>query len=298
MIVPADDCARLLLPDARPMAREFTCSSYTVSGMMPGGQSASRHPLDERLRACAAAGYTGYWLHWRDYLEQREAGLDDSTIRALFDEHGMRHRGVEFFSDWFRSDAHGEAEEASFAAAGAIGATVVNVGGNFTGPELSRAEMVTRFEDLCRRAGGAGLAVALEYVPWSDIPDLAAALEFMEPDNAGLVVDSWHTFRGGVKLAEIAALPPAKLLCVQVNDATAEPAAPLPQDTARRLPCGDGAFDLAGFAAALDVAGVDVPWAVEIISPEFVGMPVEEAARRSFEAASRTFAAARRASPS
>lgn len=81
--------------------RDFMCSFHTVSGVMPGGPAAARHALEARLSACASAGYAGYWLHWRDYLEQRAAGLDDAALLDLFDRHGMRHRGVEFLTGWF-----------------------------------------------------------------------------------------------------------------------------------------------------------------------------------------------------
>ena len=256
---------------------------------MPGGPLASRHALGERLAACAAAGYSGYWLHFRDYLEQRAAGLSDETIRGLFDRHALRHRGVEFLTGWFfpgDSEA-GAQEHAAFDAANAIGADVVNVGADFGGRGIPRRDMVGHFAALCARAADRGLKVALEIVPWSDVPDVAAALDFLEPANAGLVIDCWHVFRGGVPLPELARIPPERILCVQVNDAEAQPAGPLVEDTLHRRLCGDGAFDLAGFAAALDRAGVTVPYSVEIISPGIAAMPPDEAARASFSAARR-----------
>lgn len=56
--------------------RDFMCSSHTLSGVMPGGPAAARHSLDDRLAACAAAGYSGYWLRFPGSLEQRAAGLE------------------------------------------------------------------------------------------------------------------------------------------------------------------------------------------------------------------------------
>lgn len=275
------------------MGREFMCSSHTVSGVMPGSPRAARHPLDARLAACTAAGYSGYWLHWRDYLEQRSAGIEDRALGDLFDACAMRHRGVEFLTDWFLdgNPAARDMEAAAFAAAAAIGATTINVGSDFLDRRISRREMVARFEALCSRAADRGLSVALEIVPWSDVPDIAAALDFLEPANAGVVVDAWHVFRGRIPISEIARISPDKILCVQVNDADPEPVGPLAQDTMRRKPCGNGSFDLEGFAAALDRAGARIPYSIEIISPDCAALSAEEAARVSIESARRVFRA-------
>lgn len=271
--------------------RDFMCSSHTVSGVMPGGPTAARHRLDARLAACAAAGYSGYWLHFRDYLEQRAAGFSDGEMRALFDRHGMRHRGVEFLTGWFLpgDDAAAAAERAAFDAAAAVGATIVNVGADFQGRGIPRHEMVARFERLCARAADRGLCVALEFVPFSDVPDIRAALDFLSPANSGLVVDCWHLFRGETPLADLALIPQGRILCIQVSDADAAPSGPLAEDTLDRLPCGDGAFDLAGFAAAIDRVARDAPVSVEIISPRLAAMGVAEAAAESLRGARAIF---------
>lgn len=266
------------------------CSSYTVSGIMPGRAQAARHTLPARLAACRAAGYDGLWMHYRDYMEQRAAGYDDAAIRAMFDDHGMKHRGIEFLSGWFlESEKAREAEDMCLAAATAIGAKTISVGGDFELRDIAPGDMVAQFERLCARAAEAEITVALEFVPWSNIPDIATALDFLEPANAGLMVDCWHLFRGGMSVADIARIPRGRIIAVQVNDADPEATGPLAEDTLRRKPCGDGAFDLAAFAAALESAETRVPFSVEIISPDFVAMDVDTAARRGLEAARAVF---------
>ena len=238
------------------------CSSYTISGLMPGGDRAARHSLADRLAACGNAGYDGAWMHFRDYREQRSQGLDDDAIRAAFDENGLALRGIEFLANWFLAGEAARDDLATcLAAARAIGADVISVGGDFADTGIGRAAMVRSFRDLCARAGENGISVALEFVPWSNIPDIAAALEFLGPANAGLMVDCWHLFRGGMSVADVATVPPGGILGIQVNDAARVPAAPLPVDTQNRRPCGEGAFDLEGFAKALDRAEATAPYA-------------------------------------
>jgi sugar phosphate isomerase/epimerase len=267
------------------MKNALLCSFHTISGVMPGSAIASRHPLEQRLAALSRAGFAGYWLHFRDYLEHRAASRDDAAIGALFDEAGIRYRGVEFLGDWFIETEEARAmEQAAFAAARAIGASVLNVGADFQGRGFARSHMVEAFARLCARAQDQGLAVALEFVPWSDVPDLRAALDFMEPANAGIVIDAWHVFRGTTKLAELSQIPADKILCIQVNDA-APVEGPLPEDTQRRRFCGEGEFDLQAFISALRKTGTETPLSVEVISREVAAMPLEAAARRSFDTA-------------
>jgi sugar phosphate isomerase/epimerase len=267
--------------------RDLMCSFHTTSGVMPGGPVASRHGLAERLAACAAVGYRGYWLHWRDCEAQRRAGMSDAAMRALFDRHGQRHRGVEFFSDWFVDGdaAAAVAEARSFDAAGAIGADTVNVGADFAARGFPLEHMVERFGSLCDRAAERGLRVGLELVAWSNVSDVGTALRFLRPRNAALVIDAWHVFRGGVPLADLARIPADRVSCIQVSDAAEATQGPLADDTRRRLFCGDGVLDLPAFLEATE--RFEAPVSVEIISEEVARLPLAEAARISCETARR-----------
>jgi sugar phosphate isomerase/epimerase len=274
--------------------REFICSSHTISGVVPGGPDASRHGFAERVEACAVAGYTGMCLHFRDYAEQRARGFGDGELRAILDAHGMKHVSVEFLTDWFLDGEAGLAsrrnEETAFRAAAAFGATVVNVGPDLGGHGLSLGTMQAKFRELCGRAAGHGISIALELVAWGNVRDVDTALDIIgDIANAGLVIDSWHVFRAGVPLADLKRIPASKVLCVQVNDADAEARGGLAADTMSRRLCGQGGFDLAGFATTLDAMGVAVPFSVEVISPEFAAFDLNEAAKASFDTASACF---------
>src|SRR5690606_34557265 len=112
---------------------------------------------------------------------------------------------------------------------------------------------------------------------WSDVADIGTALDFLGPANAGLVIDTWHVFRGGIPLADLRRIPANKVYCIQVNDAAADPVGTLAEDTVRRLPCGEGALDLEGFAKVIDACGWAAPTSVEIISPRLAAMTPDEA---------------------
>ena len=268
------------------MRRKMVCSSHTISGVMPGGPVPARHGFEARVAACAAAGYGGMCLHLRDYRALRQAGMANAQLAAILERHGMREISLEFLLDWFLDgDAGAQArddEATAYAAAAAYGARSLNVGSDFRGRGFPRTMMRARFHELCERAGEHGLTVALEIVPWSDVRDVDTALDMVDGiDNAGLVVDAWHVFRGGIPLGDLGRIPGRKILCIQLNDADAQPAGPPALDTLRRRPCGEGSFDLAGFLGALERAGASAPVSVEIIAPDFAALDVETAAIRS-----------------
>ncbi|QEU09462.1 sugar phosphate isomerase/epimerase family protein [Paracoccus yeei] len=259
------------------MRNPLTCSSHTISGVMPGGPVASRHDFRSRVEACARAGYSGMCLHLRDYAEQRQANVPASELRAILRGNGMVHNSLEFLTGWDDQPAPAALEPVAWAAALALDAPVLNVGSSPGAPRLDRDRAL--FEALCARAAAEGVRVALEVVPWSRAPDLPSALRLTDGiANAGLVIDCWHVFRGGIALADVAALDGSRILSVQINDGLAKPGPDLVADTLDRRLCGEGAFDLRGFLTAIRQTGTTAPIAVEVISPRLAAMEVDEAA--------------------
>ena len=161
--------------------------------------------------------------------------------------------------------------------------------------EPARFSFAERFAALCDRAAGHGLLVAIEFLPWTGIPDARTAWEIVrrsERPNGGLLVDTWHHFRGACDEAQLRAVPPGRIVAVQLDDADAASGLPYEDTLRRRLP-GEGMFDLVGLVRLLDELGVDAPLSVEIISPEHHARPLVEAARRAHDATRAVLARAR-----
>lgn len=275
--------------------REFICSSHTISGVVPGGLLASRHAFAARVEACAAAGYTGMCLHFRDYAEQKLAGFSDAELRDILDSNGIRHVSLEFLTDWFMDGEAGDIsrrnEATAFEAAAALGAASLNVGPDLSGRDIAERRMREKFTELCARSAQQGVAIALELVAWGNVADVGTALRIIEDiPNAGLAIDSWHIFRAGVPLSDLPRIPADRVLCIQVNDADAEIQGVLATDTTNRKLCGQGAFDLKGFVGVLDGMGVDIPLSVEVISPDMARRDLTDAASLSFATAQDYFA--------
>jgi sugar phosphate isomerase/epimerase len=264
----------------------IVCSSHTISGVMPGSPKASRHSFADRVTACAEAGFTGMCLHFRDYAEQIAAGASDADLAAILADNGMAENSVEFLRDWFEPSAMAEAnEDLAFRAAACFAAKFISVGADLDERNIPVASMGPQFARLCEKADDRGVAIALEIVAWSNVCDIDSALEllaFSPRNNAGLMVDAWHVFRGGISLSELKRLRAEQILCIQLNDAAQTVMQPLSYDTQNRKFCGEGDLDLGAFLDALAQIGVSAPLSVEVIAPEVAQMPLQDVARRAY----------------
>jgi len=108
-----------------------------------------------------------------------------------------------------------------------------------------------RLVEICRAAGAPAI---IEAYPLSTIVNQAMAMELAEslgPD-VGLCVDSLHVIRSGGCWADVAALPPARIRHVQLNDGPlAPPENRQVEAVYERLLPGEGAFDLRALLPAL-----------------------------------------------
>jgi len=281
-------------------SRDLIASYYTLTGSAVG--QPPRFSFDDRVGAAARAGFAGIGLLGDDYAALRASGQSDADLLRVLDRHGVRVLEVEFLFDWAldgpRAEAARHAEATLHAMVDAFAPHHLNVGDLQSPGDLAPIDVVAeRFAGVCDRAAEHGTRVALEFLPWTGLGDLATATQVVQAadrPNGGLLIDAWHYFRGQPDPSSLRALRPRDVVAVQLDDADADVIGPLYEDTMfrRRLP-GDGTFDLVGLVQALDTVGVDVPYSVEIMSTLEQSLPVEEAARRAHDAASTVLTRAR-----
>ena len=257
-------------------APPLVVSSYTLGTEIGFG---------DRVCAAAGAGFDGIGLRAENYWA---AGLDDAAMLALAGQHGVRVLEVEYLTGWGTAADRDEAQQAKeqtvFHMARAFGVRHLNAG---LLEKLPLDVVGEAFAALCERAGP-DLTVALEFMPYSGVPDLATAWRIVEgAPNAGLIVDGWHWARAGQKVADLNHIPAERIVAVQLCDVRAEPMEPLRAESlGHRLPPGKGYGDTAGLVRALAEHGVTpAVIAVEVISDELVARGVDVAARVTADAA-------------
>jgi sugar phosphate isomerase/epimerase len=278
------------MPDEPLLATCWTTAG--AASPLPGDQR-SPVPIRERVEAAAAAGFQGLGLLHDDLMPAlQEYGV--GGLRALLDDHGMVDLELELIVDWWEPGPNAVRRDLLTAAA-ALGARHIKVAPDVADAPWDRDRWVTAFAALAAEGAEAGTRIGLEFLPWSNIKTVHDGLDIVRTAGhpaGGLIIDVWHTERGGTPPAELAEVPLEYIVGVELNDADAETIGTLFEDTVhRRRLCGDGTFDLTGIIAALRTAGWHGPWGVEILSDEHRKAPlrtaVADAARTAREALAR-----------
>jgi sugar phosphate isomerase/epimerase len=108
--------------------------------------------------------------------------------------------------------------------------------------------------------------------------------------NCGLLLDTWHWHHAGATVDDILAAGKERIVHVHFNDAARQAPEDV-RDNQRLLP-GEGVINLKGCLQALQKIGYQDALSVEVFGRGLKEMPVEQAARLGFDAATRTMHAA------
>ena len=244
----------------------------------------------DRVRSAAAAGFDGIGLRAENYWDASAAGLTDDQLADIAGQHGVRILEVEYLTAWGtatdRDEAQQNKERTVLHLARTFGVQHLNAG---LLEHLPVDVSTEGFAGLCDRAGP-DLTVALEFMPYSGVPDLATAWRILQDagrPNSALIVDVWHWARAGMKPADLDPVPADRVVAVQLCDVLEQPMnPPRAESLGHRLPPGHGHGDAVGLVRALDEKGVRPRIvAVEVISDDLVSRGVDVAAQTCADAA-------------
>ncbi|TPM94726.1 sugar phosphate isomerase/epimerase family protein [Mesorhizobium sp. B2-1-3A] len=278
---------------------ELVAAYWTIAGdVYPfAPNEISPFPFAQRVEAAAKAGYKGVGLIHADLQATREQiGLEE--MRRILDANGMPHVELEFITHWFSGGelklASDKVRKELFEAAEALGARDVKIAPEFDAKTIDLAHVTDSFAEICQDAARYGTSIALEVMPFSNVGTLETACAIVEgaaQRNGGLLLDIWHIGRGGIPYEAVAKVPRQYVVSVELDDADADVVGTLWEDTIyqRRL-CGEGVLDPPAFIDAIQRTGFDGFYSVEVISRKHRVLPLEEAARRSFETTMAQFA--------
>ncbi len=226
--------------------------------------------LRDIAQASAGAGFPTVSL-WSFYATGN--GVD--TTRSVLDDAGVTVRAVEAATRWAEgpdaalADADEQLDVASAFGADLLLACTLD-------PTMDATRATEGFAALCERAAQHGVRVAIEFLPWSAVPDLATVWQIVQGSgatNGGIVIDMLHWQRqpGGPNLELLRQIPGDRVHYVQVCDAA--PGGPGADDymtealTARPVP-GQGCVDIAALLGALAEIDADPYFALEVFNAE------------------------------
>lgn len=275
---PASPTAVLGAPGLAP---PLVISSYTLGTTVP---------FVDRVAAAAGAGFEGIGLRAENYWDALDAGLSAAEMAGIAAAAGTPVLEVEYLTGWGtaadRTAEQQRKERTVFEMARTFGVRHLNAG---LLEHLPVEQITEALAGLCDRAGS-DLVVALEFMPYSGVPDLATAWQVVRDagrPNAALIIDVWHWARAGMTAADLTSVPAESIVAVQLCDVLAEPMdPPRSESLGHRLPPGHGHGDAAGMVRALRDHGVaPTVVTVEVISDALVAGGVERAARTVHQAA-------------
>lgn len=186
-----------------------------------------------------------------------------AQARAIMADTGMGVFDIEIIriGETFNPKDH----EALLAAGQSLSAKAVLVAAD----DSNVARLSEHFAQLCEFMRPFALTANLEFMPWTGVKDIKAAIEVInkaaKPSNAGILIDSLHFGRSASTLEDIDLIPQEWLHYAQVADATAGQHFSVEEmiHTAReeRLLPGEGNIDIQGIFSRLDR---HLPTSVEI----------------------------------
>jgi len=291
----------------RVAAPDLLAACWTTAGDAAPlrGDEVSPVAIQERIAAVAAAGWQGFGINHADLAATR---IDPGwpALRSMVDDNGLRYVELEFLGDWWTEGERRTKSDAVraelLAAAEILQPRQIKVGAELTGSPVDGDRFAAEFDRLCSEAAASGTRIALEPMPWTNLPTIEAGVNLVtEVGNpaGGLCVDIWHVYRAGNDPSDLAGiLTPDVVFTVELDDADRQVVGTLFEDTCnnRRL-CGEGIWDVPAFILTMRDVGYEGPWGVEIISDEHRARPIEEAVRVARNTTLDAFAAADRRRP-
>jgi sugar phosphate isomerase/epimerase len=281
------------------MSVELVNAYWTSAGPVEVhfGREWSLYDFAERCAQAADAGFVGLGLWHADVEHQLEQHSLDDMRRAL-DVNGVRCHELEFLGDWFL-DEDDEARKAAdarrrmlFEAAAALDAHHIKAG-NIGGPACELPRLQESYAELVADAAHhCSAKVLYEFMPFDvNVNSIEMALEVIDGvDNTGVVIDTWHMSKLGIKPDDLRKIPLDRLGWVELSDGQYENM----EDTLdevinrRKLP-GEGEFDIRGYVEVCRDMGYVEPWGVEVLSEDLRALPLDEMYRRSYASAAAQF---------
>jgi sugar phosphate isomerase/epimerase len=274
--------------------KELLAAYWTLAGdVYPcAANEISPFPLRERCEAAMRAGWSGVGLILDD-LEHSIEKYGLSGVKNILDDTGMKYFELEILMDWyFDGEARAKSDHCRrrfIELGGELGMRNLKIGANpFDKNPPDFARMTDEFAKLCQDVATVNATVAIEFMPFSPIRDVAEALKVAEganQPNGGLMVDHWHVARANTPYSEVARIPARFIKGVEMDDVGAHVKGSLFEDsTFNRQLCGEGAGDCVAFVDALEQAGCTLPYyGVELISEVHRKFPLDEMAKRAYD---------------
>lgn len=246
-------------------------------------------PILQKIAVAADAGYSAIEL-WHDDIDAHLAeGGTLAEIRQAVEDHGLAVPTTIMLKGWLEAD--GPQLDAGLEECKRRLHQAVEVGAVYAvaGPPHGKVDLALagrRYAELLQIGRSFGVLPAMEYLGFAqDVNTIEAAMEIMtrsEDNDATIVLDPFHCFRGGGSLETIAELRGSQIAISHFNDAPAQPPREQQRDPDRVMP-GEGKVDLKRYVELLRGTGFEGWVSLELFRKDLWERDPREVARIGLE---------------
>ena len=249
------------------------------------GATTRPYPLEEDLRAAAAAGFPMVEL-WGEKFETFFADHNIDDLKQMLEQYDLRPTAIDLVALDYSQPQNVDVSVARARYLGEIAQAIgcdlllLCIWGDLHGrsKEEGLALVAEYLRPVCAAAAEYGCRLAIEPLGLNPlVPGCEEALAIIQlagQENLGLMWDFFHYYKSGVPLDAIRQIPPDKLWLVHADDAP-----DLPRETLRdvdRVYPGQGILPLQAYFAVLNDLGYDGPVSVELFNPSYYELPIDE----------------------
>ncbi len=247
--------------------------------------------LEHKIESISKAGFSGIGIWDRGISDYLSRNNNLSDLSRILGYHNLRVIEINYLKDWanVRKDRkegliYGVQRLCDFGKA--LHADCITVAA--FGKEIIGELAIENFRLVCDEAAKYDLKVALEFLPWQEIATLNYAWKIISSsgvDNGGLLIDTFHFFKGGSQFTDLYNIPVEKIFVVHVNDFAFKNNHYdlITQTRSHRVFPGQGDFDLIHFLGHLHKRGYVGPVSLEILSDYFNDLSVDEISKIGFD---------------
>jgi len=243
--------------------------------------------LEDKFRVASEAGYSGIDLMYTDLEKFVGKGHEVGDVVSLTKKYKLTISHLGFLADWQfengiplvckldrdEDDAEAKSMEQTrkfFKDCSAIGCRCA-----FAIPAINKVgsidEAIKNYGKLCDIGAQEGINVAFEFVGFAcQMKDLKIAWKIVKESNrpnGGILLDTFHFYRGASRMEDLKNIPKDKILIVHVNDAKEKNREGL-TDLDRIMP-GQGIIPLRDILSVLKHKGYEGYLSVEIFNEDY-----------------------------
>jgi sugar phosphate isomerase/epimerase len=246
--------------------------------------------LPEQVHAAAAAGYRLFGPDLFSLLQLEQQGTTVEVLASQIADAGMRCFEIAALGIYDDRDMTLQGARDLARIARALRSEWVMVNGF---AELSSPGIPALLDECAALMADAGTGMGFEFLPFTPMASIASTLEFVQRARAvgaraGVIVDTWHVFRGPDGLDGLEQLKLDDIAYVQFDDALPVTGDDLMDETLhRRAMPGSGEFPLAEFCSRVRARGYDGPVSVEILNADWRARPLPSFVSATYDATRR-----------